>query len=61
MGRGLDELMWIKEGFMGRGRERMNYLRATPYEVGLLLNFGPKPKHIRQVYENSGKTRTWTS
>ena len=22
----------------------LNYLKATPYEVGLLLNFGPKPQ-----------------
>ena len=22
----------------------LNYLKATPYEVGLLLNFGPKPE-----------------
>lgn len=27
----------------------LNYLRATPYEVGLLLNFGPKPSFKRRV------------
>lgn len=29
-----------------------NYLRATKYKVGLLSNFGPKPKVIRRVFEN---------
>lgn len=33
----------------------VNYLRATPYEVGLLLNFGPKPEFRRKVYDNSKK------
>jgi len=30
----------------------LNYLKATPYEVGLLLNFGPKPQHVRKVFDN---------
>ena len=39
----------------------LNYLRATPYEVGLLLNFGPKPDFRRRVMDNSRKpSRTWT-
>ncbi len=33
----------------------LNYLKATPYEVGLLLNFGPKPQIKRKVYDNSRK------
>ncbi len=37
----------------------LNYLRATPYEVGLLLNFGPKPQFIRKVFDNPRKTVTW--
>lgn len=37
----------------------LNYPRATPYEVGLLLNFGPKPQIIRKVFDNSRKTATW--
>ena len=38
----------------------LNYLRATPYEVGLLLNFGPKPGFKRRVYDNTRKTTaTW--
>ena len=27
----------------------VNYLKATETEVGLLLNFGPKPQNIRRV------------
>jgi GxxExxY protein len=37
----------------------LNYLRATPYEVGLLLNFGPKPDFRRKVFDNELKTSTW--
>ena len=25
----------------------LNYLKATPYEVGLLMNFGPRPEYRR--------------
>ena len=34
----------------------MNYLRATDIEVGLLLNFGPKPEFKRVAYDNSRKS-----
>lgn len=37
----------------------LNYLRATRYEVGLLLNFGPKPTHRRKAYDNWRKNITW--
>ena len=37
----------------------LNYLRATQYEVGLLLNFGPKPTHRRKVFNNDRKNITW--
>ena len=33
----------------------INYLRATNIEVGLLLNFGKKPKHKRKVFTNNLK------
>lgn len=33
----------------------LNYLKATPYEVGLLLNFGPKSEHKRRAFENNRK------
>lgn len=32
-----------------------NYLRATNCEVGLVLNFGPKPTFRRQVMDNHHK------
>jgi GxxExxY protein len=37
----------------------LNYLRATPYEVGLVLNFGAKPDFRRKVFANDRKTTTW--
>ena len=33
----------------------LNYLNATDYEVGLLLNFGPKPQIKRKVFDNERK------
>jgi len=33
----------------------LNYLKATDFEVGLLLNFGPKPEIKRKVFDNSRK------
>ena len=33
----------------------LNYLRGTDKEVGLLLNFGPKPTFHRKVFANNQK------
>lgn len=33
----------------------LNYLRGTNVEVGLLLNFGPKPEFRRKVFDNTRK------
>lgn len=33
----------------------LNYLKASPAEVGLLLNFGPKPRFKRRVFDNDRK------
>ncbi|MCF7805357.1 MAG: GxxExxY protein [Candidatus Marinimicrobia bacterium] len=30
----------------------INYLKATDFEVGLLLNFGEKPKVVRKIFTN---------
>lgn len=38
----------------------LNYLKATKHEVGLLLNFGPKPQIARKIYDNERKgTMSW--
>ena len=33
----------------------LNYLRATPIEIGLLLNFGPQPTVRRMAFSNDRK------
>ena len=33
----------------------INYLKGTAIEVGLLLNFGPKPQFVRRVFSNERK------
>lgn len=34
----------------------INYLKATNLEVGLVLNFGPKPDFKRKIFTNTRKT-----
>lgn len=35
----------------------LNYLRAGNFEVGLILNFGPKPEIKRKAFDNSRKSQ----
>jgi len=36
-------------------KQMLNYLRATELEVGMLLNFGPRPSFRRLIFSNSRK------
>jgi GxxExxY protein len=36
-------------------RQLLNYLKATPIEIGFLLHFGPKPKFLRRILTNDRK------
>ncbi|HEY7329255.1 MAG TPA: GxxExxY protein [Gemmataceae bacterium] len=40
----------------GHESQLVNYLKATDIEVGLLLNFGPKPEFRRKIFCNDRKT-----
>ena len=53
------ELKAVSRLLMEHEVQLLNYLRATQYEVGLLLNFGPKPDFHRKAFDNSRKTITW--
>lgn len=35
--------------------QMLNYLKATPLEVGLYLNIGPKPEQKRRSFDNNRK------
>ena len=49
------ELKAVKRLLEEHEAQLLNYLKATPYEVGLLLNFGPKPEIKRKAFDNSRK------
>jgi GxxExxY protein len=49
------EIKAVKALLVEHEAQLLNYLKATPYEVGLLLNFGPKPEHKRRAFENTRK------
>jgi GxxExxY protein len=49
------ELKAVKTLAAEHEAQLLNYLKATPYEVGLLLNFGPKPETKRRSFDNSRK------
>ena len=49
------ELKARKELEDGHEAQLLNYLRSSTYEVGLLMNFGPKPEVMRRLYTNDRK------
>jgi len=49
------EIKAVKTLAVEHEAQLLNYLKATPYEVGLLLNFGPKPETKRRAFDNSRK------
>jgi GxxExxY protein len=49
------ELKAVRQIIEEHEAQLLNYLKATQYEVGLLLNFGPKAQHLRKIYDNSRK------
>lgn len=54
------ELKAVKELVDEHRAQLLNYLKASRFEVGLLLNFGPEPKIERKVFDNSSKgTLAW--
>ena len=49
------EIKAVKNLAIEHEAQLLNYLKATDKEVGLLLNFGPKPKIKRRVFDNFRK------
>lgn len=49
------EIKTAKSILEGHEAQTVNYLRATEYEVGLILNFGPRPRVKRKLLDNNKK------
>lgn len=49
------EIKATKSLIIDHEAQLLNYLKATDIEVGLLLNFGPKPEIKRKVFDNFRK------
>lgn len=47
------ELQAVEQLATEHHAQLLNYLKATEIEVGLLLNFGPKPEVRRKVFETA--------
>ena len=51
------ELKAVQQILLEHEAQLLNYLKATDYEVGLILNFGPSRKKIKRLaYDNDKKT-----
>lgn len=50
------EIKAVKSLAVEHEAQLLNYLRATEIEVGLLLNFGPKPEFRRKAFDNKRKS-----
>ena len=53
----LVELKAVRALEQAHERQLLNYLRATEVEVGLLLNFGPRPQFRRLAFDNDRRGR----
>jgi len=49
------EIKGVKSLASEHEAQLLNYLKATDVEVGILLNFGPKPEVKRKLFDNSRK------
>ena len=49
------EIKATKSLILDHEAQLLNYLKATDIEVGLILNFGPKPEIKRKVFDNFRK------
>jgi GxxExxY protein len=55
------ELKAVRKLILEHEAQLLNYLKATEYQVGLLLNFGPKAEIKRKTFDNERKgSLTWT-
>jgi GxxExxY protein len=49
------ELKAVRELSEEHEAQLLNYLKATIYEVGLLMNFGRRPRFERKAFDNANK------
>ncbi len=49
------ELKAVRKLLLEHEAQLLNYLKATEFEVGLLLNFGPKADVKRKTFDNERK------
>ena len=49
------ELKSVKQLLSEHEAQLLSYLKSSLVEVGLLLNFGPKPDTVRKVFDNDRK------